>query len=85
VGGARDGLAPIIAPLPESLQHRCLAAPGLLAQVIVSKYSLRVHSVNSIWAIGTGRQCHRFIIALARQKTRFIVIAGVLADIEQRV
>jgi transposase len=31
-------LAPVIAPLPESLQQRCLAAPGLLAQVIVSKY-----------------------------------------------
>jgi len=42
--------------------------------------SLCVHAVNSIWAIGTGRQCHRFIIALARQKTRFIVIAGVVAD-----
>jgi hypothetical protein len=25
-------------PLPESLQQRCIAAPGLLAQVIVSKY-----------------------------------------------
>jgi len=31
-------LAPIIAPLPESLQPRCMAAPGLLAQVLVSKY-----------------------------------------------
>jgi transposase len=31
-------LAPIIAPLPESLQQRCIAAPGLLAQVILSKY-----------------------------------------------
>jgi transposase len=31
-------LAPIIASLPESLQQRCLAAPGLLAQLIVSKY-----------------------------------------------
>jgi transposase len=31
-------LAPIIAALPESLQQRCLAAPGLLAQVLVSKY-----------------------------------------------
>jgi transposase len=31
-------LAPVIAPLPESLQQRCVAAPGLLAQVIVSKY-----------------------------------------------
>jgi transposase len=30
--------APAIAPLPESLQQRCIAAPGLLAQVIVSKY-----------------------------------------------
>jgi transposase len=31
-------LAPIIAPLPESLQQRCIAAPGLLAQVIINKY-----------------------------------------------
>jgi transposase len=31
-------LAPVIAPSPESLQQRCIAAPGLLAQVIVSKY-----------------------------------------------
>lgn len=31
-------LAPIIAPLPECLQERGIAAPGLLAQVIVSKY-----------------------------------------------
>lgn len=31
-------LAPIIAALPPSLQERCIAAPGLLAQIIVSKY-----------------------------------------------
>jgi transposase len=31
-------LAPVIAPLPEGLQERGLAAPGLLAQVLVSKY-----------------------------------------------
>jgi len=31
-------LAPVIAPLPESLQQRCIASPGLLAQVLVSKY-----------------------------------------------
>jgi hypothetical protein len=31
--------APVIAPLPESLQEGSLAAPGLLAQIIVSKYS----------------------------------------------
>jgi transposase len=29
---------PIIAPLPPVLQERCIAAPGLLAQVIVAKY-----------------------------------------------
>ena len=31
-------LAPIIAPLPESLRERGLAAPGLLAHLLVSKY-----------------------------------------------
>ena len=31
-------LAPVIAPLPECLQERGVAAPGLLAQVLVSKY-----------------------------------------------
>jgi transposase len=31
-------LAPVIAPLPEGLQERGLAAPGLLAHVLVSKY-----------------------------------------------
>ena len=31
-------MAPIIAPLPETLQERCVAAPGLLAQIIVAKY-----------------------------------------------
>ena len=31
-------LAPIIAPLPPSLQERCIAAPGLLAQIVISKY-----------------------------------------------
>lgn len=29
---------PVIAPLPPSLQERCLAAPGLLAAIIVGKY-----------------------------------------------
>jgi transposase len=29
---------PVIAPLPESLQERCLAAPGLIAQIIVAKF-----------------------------------------------
>src|SRR5260370_28121876 len=30
--------APVIAALPESLQERCVAAPGLFAQLIVSKF-----------------------------------------------
>ena len=29
---------PVIAALPPSLQERCIAAPGLVAQIIVSKY-----------------------------------------------
>jgi transposase len=35
--GEVDAL-PVIAPLPESLQERCLAAPGLLAQILIAKY-----------------------------------------------
>jgi transposase len=31
-------LPPVIAPLPATLQERCVAAPGLLAQLLVSKY-----------------------------------------------
>jgi transposase len=34
----RGDLAPIIAPLPQSLRERGLAAPGLLAHILVSKY-----------------------------------------------
>ncbi|MDP9115028.1 MAG: IS66 family transposase [Acidobacteriota bacterium] len=30
--------APVIAALPQKLQERCIAAPGLLAQILVSKY-----------------------------------------------
>lgn len=42
-GGPEDALeqmlnAPIIAPLPACLQERCIAAPGLLAQIVVGKY-----------------------------------------------
>lgn len=32
-----DGV-PIIAPLPPCLQERCIAAPGLIAQIVVGKY-----------------------------------------------
>jgi transposase len=30
--------APVIAAVPPSLQERCIVAPGLLAQIIVSKF-----------------------------------------------
>jgi transposase len=33
----QDGV-PVIAPLPDKLQERCITAPGLIAQIIVSKY-----------------------------------------------
>lgn len=32
-------LAPVTAPLPPCLQERCLATPGLLAQVVIGKYA----------------------------------------------
>ena len=32
-------MPPVIAPLPACLQERCLATPGLIAQVVVSKYA----------------------------------------------
>jgi transposase len=30
---------PVVAPLPGALQERCMAAPGLLAQILVAKYA----------------------------------------------
>ena len=43
--------APIIAPLPSSLQERCKASPGLIAQVVVSKYCdhLPLHRQEDIY------------------------------------
>ena len=43
---------PVIAALPPSLQERCIAAPGLLAQIIVSKYlrsSSALPAGNHFW------------------------------------
>jgi hypothetical protein len=36
--GRLAGAVPLIAPLPESRQERCLAAPGLLAHILIAKY-----------------------------------------------
>ena len=38
VSRTNNDLAPVIAPLPECLQERGLAAPGLLAHILVAKY-----------------------------------------------
>jgi transposase len=38
VSKAEPDNAPVTAPLPPTLQERCLATPALLAQVVVSKY-----------------------------------------------
>jgi len=38
VSKAAPDNAPVTAPLPPTLQERCLATPALLAQVVVSKY-----------------------------------------------
>ena len=54
--------APVIAPLPEKLQERGLAAPGLLAQVVVAKYCdhLPLYRQEQIYA-------RRHQVPLARQ------------------
>jgi transposase len=54
--------APIVAPLPEKLQERGVAGPGLLAQVLVSKYCdhLPLYRQEQIFA-------QRFKINLPRQ------------------
>ena len=48
-------LAPVIAPAPESLQQRCIAAPGLLAQIIVANTATTYHFIgrNRFTGIGT--------------------------------
>lgn len=57
----RRDLPPVIAPLPPSLQERCLAAPSLLAHCMVSRYRdhLPWHRLEQIYA-GLG-------VALSRQ------------------
>ena len=53
--------APIIAPLPESLQQRCIAAPGLIAQIIVGKYCdhLPLYRQEAIFSSRHGVQLPR--------------------------
>lgn len=54
--------APVIAPLPDKLQERGLAAPGLLAHIIISKYCdhLPLYRQEQIFA-------HRHKVHLPRQ------------------
>ena len=57
--------APVIAPLPLSLQERGLAAPGLLAHVLVSKYCdhLPLYRQEQIYARRHGVQLPRQTLA----------------------
>ena len=57
--------APVIAPLPPVLQERCLAAPGLLAQVIVAKYCdhLPLYRQEQIYASRYGVALPRATLA----------------------
>jgi transposase len=64
--------APVIAPLPPSLQERCLAAPGLIAHIIASKYidHLPLYRQEQIY-----RQRHK--IELPRQSLcRWVALAA---------
>jgi transposase len=58
-------LAPVIAPLPERLLDRSLPAPGLLAQILVSKYCdhLPLYRQEQIYAQRHGVQLHRQTLA----------------------
>ena len=53
---------PVIAPLPPTLQERCLATPGLIAQVVSSKYAdhLPLYRQEQIYRRRNG-------VAIARQ------------------
>jgi transposase len=65
-------LSPLIAPLPESLQERGLAAPGLLAHILVSKYCdhLPLYRQEHIFA-------HRHDVPLPRQTlARWVELAA---------
>jgi len=52
---------PVIAPLPPVLQERCIAAPGLLAQVIVARYCdhLPFHRQEQIFSTRHQVKLHR--------------------------
>ena len=47
--------APVIAAVPPSLQERCIVAPGLLAQIIVSKFC---DHPSALWAGSHFRNRH---------------------------
>ena len=70
----KDGdLAPLIAELPPSLQERCIAAPGLLAAIMVGKYCdhLPLYRQESIFQ-------NRHGVSLPRQSMAWWV--GLCAD-----
>lgn len=62
---AQPDAAPVIAPLPECLQERGLAAPGLLAHILVSKYCdhLPLYRQEQIYAQRHGLNLPRQTLA----------------------
>jgi transposase len=70
----REGLdvVPVIVPLPSRLQEKCVAAPGLLAAILVAKYCdhLPLYRQEAIFASRHG-------ITLPRQsQARWIELAA---------
>lgn len=65
VARAQPEAAPVIAPLPECLQERGLAAPGLLAHILVSKYCdhLPLYRQEQIYAQRHGLNLPRQTLA----------------------
>src|SRR6185312_7046415 len=68
---SRIDAVPVIAPLPECLQERGLAAPGLLAHVLVSKYCdhLPLYRQEQIFA-------QRYKINLRQTLARWVELAA---------
>ncbi|MGI8604872.1 MAG: IS66 family transposase [Verrucomicrobiales bacterium] len=65
VSRAEKEAPPVIAPLPEVLQERAMAAPGLLAQIIVAKYCdhLPLYRQETIYRTRHGVQLPRQTMA----------------------
>jgi transposase len=75
-------LPPRIAPLPPVLQERCLAAPGLLAQIIVGKFCdhLPLYRQEQIFA-----QRHRVMLPRQTMARWLAMVAGWCAPVYREI